>query len=222
MSTTDTDRRARRRAAFLDAADEAIRRHGPGVTMADVAGAAGVTKPVLYRFIADKDDLASGLAERYVIRLQEILSSTTNPEAGPRGMLDRTIRAYLTFIDSEPEIYEFLVQRAPVESPNVAEHLQRFTHVLAGRITEVVTAELVREGRATDGAEAFAHGMIGMVQAAGDWWLARRSVGEVMTRDQLASHLVRVLWTGLSGLPPAAPAGAEGAAAGPTPAAQPR
>lgn len=201
-STQAEQRRARRRAEFLDAADEAIRRHGPAVTMADVAGAAGVTKPVLYRFITDKDDLASGLAQRYVGRLQEILEASTNPEAGPRGMLDRTIRAYLGFIDSEPEIYEFLVQRAPVTSPNVAEHLSRFTHVLAERITAVVTAELAKVGKATDGAEAFAHGMIGMVQAAGDWWLARRSEGAAMSRDALADHLVKVLWTGLAGLPP--------------------
>ncbi len=199
------ERRARRRSEFLDAADAAIREAGPAVTMADVAAAAGVTKPVLYRFISDKGDLAGALADRYVKRLQDILDVEPTEESDPRGMLDRTITAYLAFIESEPEIYEFLVQRAPVESPDVIEHLSRFTHRLAGKVTDVVTAELERFGRSTAGAEAFAHGMIGMVQAAGDWWLARRSEGEQMSRDQLARHLVRVLWTGLAGLPPADP-----------------
>lgn len=171
--------------------------------MADVAAAAGVTKPVLYRFISDKDDLAGALADRYVTRLQALLEDGTAEGTGPRGMLNRTISAYLAFIDSEPEIYEFLVQRAPIESPDVAEHLTRFTHRLAERVTDVVTAELQRFGRSTAGAEAFAHGMIGMVQAAGDWWLARRSEGQSMSRDELVNHLVRVLWTGLAGLPEA-------------------
>lgn len=169
--------------------------------MADVAAAAGVTKPVLYRFIADRDDLAAALAERYAAQLNKVLEEGTSAGGGPKGMLQRTITAYLSFIESEPAIYAFLIQRAPVESPGAAETLRHFTHQLAGRITEVVTVELERFGRSTAGAEAFAHGMIGMVQAAGDWWLAQRTVGSAMSRDQLAGHLVAVLWTGLAGLP---------------------
>lgn len=206
------DRRARRRALFLDAADEAIRTLGPSATMADVAAAAGVTKPVLYRFISDKEDLAAALAARYAQQLDDLLAAGTSSASGPRAMLYRTISAYLAFIETEPRIYEFLVQRAPTESPDAAEHLTRFTHQLAERVTGVVTEELRRFGRRTDGAEAFAHGMIGMVQSVGDWWMARRATQPSPTRDELASQLALVLWTGLAGLPEATD-GADGPAA---------
>ncbi|WP_370327724.1 TetR/AcrR family transcriptional regulator [Euzebya sp.] len=195
------DRRAVRREQFLDAADSAIRKDGAGVTMADVAAAAGVTKPVLYRYVSDKGDLVQALAIRYAGRLEPLLEEGTRSSDDPRAMIERTIDAYLTFIESEPAIYEFLVHRAPSDSPGVAEYLDRFTAQLADRIAAIVAAELTRAGKQTDGSEAFAHGMVGMVQSAGEWWLSKRSGPQSMTREQLVGHLVRVLWTGLAGLP---------------------
>lgn len=201
-TVTGDDRRSVRREAFLDAADEAIRRGGPGVTMADVAAAAGVTKPVLYRYVADKGDLVQALAVRYAERLERLLEEgTAAPD--PRQMIVRTIDAYLTFIESEPSIYAFLVHRAPVDSPDAAEHLQRFTAQLADRISGIVAEELTAARKDAAGAGAIAHGMVGMVQSAGEWWLAGRDQPDAMSREQLVGHLTRVLWTGLAGLPPA-------------------
>lgn len=200
-TTTGTDRRALRREEFLDAADTAIRQGGAGVTMADVAATAGVTKPVLYRYVADKGDLVQALALRYAARIESLVEEGTSTADDPRAMIERTIDAYLTFIESEPAIHAFLVHRAPVDAPGVAEHLQRFTAQLAGRISVIVSDELARAGKETSGAEAFAHGMVGMVQSTGEWWLSGRTEGAAMSREQLVGHLVRILWTGLAGLP---------------------
>ncbi len=205
-STASRERRARRREEFLDAADEAIRRDGAGVTMADVAATAGVTKPVLYRYVADKGDLVHALAVRYATQLEELLEEGTTPVSDPRLMIHRTIDAYLTFIESEPEIYAFLVHRAPTDAPGFAEYLHRFTAQVADRICGIVTEELTRAGKDAGGAEAFAHGIVGMVQSAGEWWLSTRGEDDAMEREQLVAHLVRVLWTGLAGLPASATA----------------
>jgi AcrR family transcriptional regulator len=199
-SRVTTDRRAVRREQFLDAADEAIRRDGPGVTMADVAAAAGVTKPVLYRYVADKGDLVQALAHRYAGRIEALLEEGTRA-GGPRQMIERTIDAYLGFIESEPGIYRFLVHHAPSDSPDVALYLQRFTAQLGDRISGIVTQELAAAGKQAAGAQPFAHGIVGMVQSAGEWWLAGREAAGAMTREQLVGHLTRVLWTGLAGLP---------------------
>jgi AcrR family transcriptional regulator len=201
-TTVAPDRRTLRREAFLDAADDAIRRGGPGVTMADVAAAAGVTKPVLYRYVADKGDLVQALAVRYAARLEALLEEgTAAPD--PRQMILRTIDAYLTFIESEPEIYGFLVHHAPTQSPGLAEHLERFTAQLADRISGIVATELEAAGKDTSGAGAFAHGIVGMVQSAGEWWLSGMREPGALAREQLVGHLTRLLWTGLAGLPPA-------------------
>ena len=193
--------RRERREAFLDAADRAIRTAGADVSMADVAAQAGVTKPVLYRYVADKDDLTAGLAERYAAALMAVLADSLAPSADPRLTVRTTIEAYLEFIESEPEMYRFLVHGGQHAAGST---LHRFTHQLAARVTTLLTDELARFGRDTAGAEAFAHGLIGMVQSTGEWWLARRT----LSRTQLARQLTRVLWTGLAGLPEAEPSSA--------------
>lgn len=194
-------RRQARRESFLDAADQAIRRDGPGVTMADVAAAAGVTKPVLYRYVTDKGDLVQALAVRYARRIERLVESATSGASDPRAMIRETIDAYLTFVESEPDIYAFLVRRAATESPGAAEYLQRFTAQLAGRISGIVAAELRAASKETSGAEAFAHGMVGMVQATGEWWLSTYGQRGAISREELVGHMVRVLWSGLAGLP---------------------
>ncbi|CAN5200268.1 TetR/AcrR family transcriptional regulator [soil metagenome] len=204
VTSSPKDRRATRREEFLDAADHAIRRDGAGVTMADVAAAAGVTKPVLYRYVTDKGDLVQALALRYAARIEALLEEGTTVADDPRVMIERTIDAYLTFIESEPEIHAFLVHRAPMDAPGMAEYLQRFTAQLADRISVIVADELARVGKDTAGAEPFAHGMVGMVQSAGEWWLSGRAEPDAMSREHLVGHLVGVLWTGLAGVPLAA------------------
>lgn len=204
-STTSRTRgpayRRERREAFLDAADRAIRRGGADVSMADVAAEAGVTKPVLYRYVADKEEMAAGLSERYAAQLMAALEGSLAPAPDPRTTLAATIDAYLTFIESEPEMYRFLVLsgRHGQGAGGGREALDRFSHQLAASVTTLLADELRRFGRDDSGAEAFAHGLIGMVQSTGEWWLASRSI----SREALVRQLVRVLWTGLAGLPEA-------------------
>src|SRR3954453_22878646 len=52
----DSHREARR-AELVEAAVAAIDEHGPSASIADIAASAGVSKPVLYRYFSDKDDL---------------------------------------------------------------------------------------------------------------------------------------------------------------------
>src|SRR3982751_4109676 len=49
--------RETRRAELVAAAVAAIDEHGPGASIAEIAASAGVSKPVLYRYFTDKDDL---------------------------------------------------------------------------------------------------------------------------------------------------------------------
>src|SRR6187551_927331 len=49
--------RETRRAELVEAAVAAIDEHGPSASIAQIAESAGVSKPVLYRYFSDKDDL---------------------------------------------------------------------------------------------------------------------------------------------------------------------
>ena len=64
VKTEREQRRARRRAEMVQAAMDAVRAHGPGVSVAEIAAAAGITKPVLYRHFTDRADLQRAVGEQ--------------------------------------------------------------------------------------------------------------------------------------------------------------
>jgi hypothetical protein len=51
------------------------------------------------------------------------------------------------------------------------------------------------------GLEPWAYGMVGMVQAVGDWWMTH---GQPMSRPALIDYLTTLLWQGIVGVRAAA------------------
>jgi AcrR family transcriptional regulator len=189
-------RRARRR-NLLEAADLVIRRRGPGVSMSEIAAEAGVTKPILYKHFGDKGGLYQALAERYLQTLLGRLRATLEAVDQPRERITQTIATYLEFIETENEIYGFLMHRAMSERPEAQATVADFIRSLGDEIAVILGDELRRNKIDSGGAEAWAHGMVGMVYIAGDRWLRHPT----MSRAALVDQLSTLLWLGFSGLP---------------------
>jgi AcrR family transcriptional regulator len=197
---TEEEREARR-AQLLDAAVEAIRRHGPDVSMEDLAKAAGVTKPILYRNFGHRDGLTTALATRFALGLQDTLVSAMAAGNAPRETLEKTIDAYLAFVERDPEVYRFLVRRLLAnehsKTPAVAElTVGNFVSQVGSQVALVLGEQLRAAGLDSGGAEPLAHGIVGLVHAAGDWWLDRQT----MPRERLVTYIVGLLWGGFTGL----------------------
>lgn len=191
------ERRARRRSELLVAADRAVKRSGPLVSMAEIASEAGITKPVLYKHFRDKGGLYQAIAEYYVRTLMDRLRTALREGDDPHRRITATIEAYLSFVESEPEAYRFLMHRAISERPEAQETLAQFIRQVAKEVAVILREELHRFGINPGAAEAWAHGIVGMVQLAGDWWLEDRT----MSREHLVAHLDTLLWMGFSRLP---------------------
>ena len=71
-----------RREELLDAAERAIRRAGPQASMDQLAGEAGITKPILYSHFGDRAGLAEALAERTSDMLIPTLSESLERSVG--------------------------------------------------------------------------------------------------------------------------------------------
>jgi AcrR family transcriptional regulator len=194
---TEEEREARR-AQLLDAAVEAIRKHGPTASMEDLAKAAGVTKPILYRHFGHRDGLTTALATRFAAGLESTLQAAMVAGNAPRETLEKTIDAYLEFVERDPEVYRFLVRRL-LAAPDQASNDLTVANFLAqvGNQVAVVLGEQLRNAHLdSGGAEPLAHGIVGMVHAAGDWWLERQT----MPRARLVDYIVGLLWGGFVGL----------------------
>jgi AcrR family transcriptional regulator len=164
--------------------------------MTAIAAEAGVTKPILYRHFGDKGGLYQAIAEYYIGELMERLRAALTAEGDPHERITATIDAYLSFVESEPEAYRFLMHRAIGERPEAQVTVARFVKGIAREVTAILGEDLRRAGIDSGGAGAWAHGMVGMVQLAGDWWLEERT----MSREQLVDYLDALLWKGFSQL----------------------
>lgn len=177
--------RAARREGLLDAADRIVRRDGPAASMAAIAAEAGISKPILYRHFGDKSGLYAALADRYTAALLAELQGALEAGRSRRDRVERTVGAYLSTIEEQPQVYRFLVhsdEAAPAQS-----QVRSFTRRLSALLASGIASELsVPPHRAS----AWAHGVVGMVQSAGDWWLDTGAC----SRDELVQELTDLLF----------------------------
>jgi AcrR family transcriptional regulator len=197
MADRRTARREDRREELLDAAVAAIRRHGPAVTMRDLAAEAGVTKPILYRHFGDRDGLVAALASRFSAELLDALRAALGEERGdPRATIAATVDAFVAFLEREPDVYRLLVQQAQGGQAAALDAIGGFLRRVGDDVALVLGEQLRTAGRDSGGAEVLAHGIVGFVHAAGDWWVAHPT----MPRHRLVTYVTDLLWGGLSSL----------------------
>lgn len=208
---------------LIEAAVEAIREHGAGVSVAAIAAAAGVTKPVLYRHFADRADLQRAVSERGAQMLLHRLVPELINQREPAERIHAIVDAFLAGAEDEPELWRFVVHNPGGDRDASADVVAHNMALVAGLITTALVDALRQRGRAVEGAEAWAYGLAGMVYTAGDWWLQQRT----MSRNTLTSYLTSLIWGGLAGVldgeqaAPAPTGTAPTGAGGPAPTANP-
>jgi AcrR family transcriptional regulator len=196
MATRDDDRRggtAQRRAALLEAADRVVLREGPGASMNAIAAEAGITKPILYRHFGDKGGLYRALAARHTDALLDALRAALDAPADQRLRVARTLDTYLAAIEARPQVYRFLMH--PSEDGgsggfDVGRHTAPLLRRLGEELATVIAERLEAGPEGSGQARAWGHGIVGMMHAAGDWWLRERP----FPRAQLVGHLTDLLW----------------------------
>jgi AcrR family transcriptional regulator len=189
-------KRVQRRAELVQAAMRAIRQHGPDVAMDNIAAEAGVSKPILYRHFLDKGDLYMAVSETATQRLRAALLSGLDSEPDPRTLLRLVIETYLSFIEQEPDLYRFVVRRSFTDRPLSRDPVTTNAALISQALATIFRDRLRSLGMDPGGAETWAYAGVGMVQAAGDWWLQERT----LTREELRDYLLMMAWGALDAI----------------------
>ncbi|MEU5161142.1 TetR family transcriptional regulator [Streptomyces sp. NPDC020875] len=205
---TDQDRSAaeQRRRELLEAADRVVLRDGPGASMNAIAAEAGITKPILYRHFGDKGGLYRALAQRHTDALLEALRAALDAPADRRERVAATLDTYLAAIEARPQVYRFLMHPAePVTTPagngaasapaaetgfDVGRHSAPLLRRLGEELAQVIGERVDLGPDGTRLARVWGHGIVGMMHAAGDWWLGDRPC----SRAELVDDLTDLLW----------------------------
>ncbi|MEV0374976.1 TetR family transcriptional regulator [Streptomyces sp. NPDC050636] len=194
----------RRRRELLEAAERIVLRDGPEASMNAIAAEAGITKPILYRHFGDKGGLYRALAVRHTDALLDNLRVALDAPVLRRDRVEATLDAYLVAIETRPQVYRFLMHPAEqgnhdntdnadnaVESGfDVGRHSAPLLRRLGEELAKVIADRLDLGPGGEERARVWGHGIVGMMHAAGDWWLRERPC----SREQLVQHLTDLLW----------------------------
>jgi AcrR family transcriptional regulator len=197
---TDQQRSAdRRRRELLEAADRVVLRDGPQASMNAIAAEAGITKPILYRHFGDKGGLYAALAKRHTDALLDSLRAALDAPADRRERVESTLDTYLAAIEARPQVYRFLMHPAEGSQSgdqggdqgfDVGKHSAPLLRRMGEELATVIEERLDLGPGGQQLARVWGHGIVGMMHAAGDWWLGERPC----SRAELVRSLADLLW----------------------------
>lgn len=135
---------AQRKEQLLDTAVDLFSRHGfGGATTAELAKAAGVTEPIIYRHFRSKKDLFIAVIDRTSELTLETWERQLRTARDPAQRLRRLIAANPTTSDRGRGIYRVIVQAMmEIEDPEILAAIQRHVKNLHAFVTrEVIRAQ---------------------------------------------------------------------------------
>lgn len=194
------DHREQRRAQLTAAAIEAIRELGPDIGMDAIAAHAGISKPVLYRYFADKSQLWLAVGQEAAGMVLAAIGPAVAKVREEREVIAAAIDAYLAHIEADPHLYQFVVHQ-----PGIARSRDVVSEVVdtvASGLARILGDRLRAHGMDSGAALPWAYGLVGYVQTVGDWWLRQQ---QPISRPALADYLTTLLWGGVAGLATGAP-----------------
>jgi len=163
--------------------------------MDQLAGEAGITKPILYSHFGDRAGLAEALAERTSDMLIATLSESLDASrqlGNPREVVRSSLDAFCTFIEKEPSIYRFLV-RSALDTPNPIS--SRLVRGIAESISKMLSQGFRAAHVDATLAEPWGLAIVGMGFTGAEWWLDQRT----MSKEELVDYLTQLVWGGLAG-----------------------
>jgi AcrR family transcriptional regulator len=193
------DHREQRRAQLTAAAIEAIREHGPDLGMDAIAGYAGVSKPVLYRYFADKSQLWQAVGQEAAAMLLAAIQPAVAAVRAERDVVGAAVDAYLAYIEGDPNVYRFVVHPSGIE--HGTDVVADVVDTVASALARILGDRLRDVGLDSGPALPWGYGVVGYVQTVGDWWLRHQ---QPISRPALSDYLTTFLWSGVAGIRSAA------------------
>ncbi len=182
-----------RRRQLLDVALERFAAGGFHATsMAEIAEAAGVTKPVLYQHFRAKRQLYLELLEDVGGQLMEAIGKATAAADGPRLQVEAGMAAYVAFMTGRPQAFPLLFGSGARRDEQFADAVRRVEDSIADAVAALIDADLDAAHR-----RVLAAAIVGMAEGVLRHWSAGATGIEP---DALVAQLSDVAWGGLRGV----------------------
>jgi AcrR family transcriptional regulator len=158
------------------------------VSMADVASAAGASKPLLYHYFSTKSDLYLAAVRSAAAELRE--ATKPDLELPFDARLRSALRAHVDWIDVNADAYRAVLQGGISSDPEVQAIVEESRADVVTRLAE----GLGFDERAAAQRIAL-RGWVGFLEGAGLDWLAARDVSKAHLVDLLAASVFDLVRT---------------------------
>jgi len=183
-----------RREQLLDVGRALFAERGyEAASIEEIAERAKVSKPIVYEHFGGKQGMYAVIVDREVQRLLGGITDALDADH-PRKMIEQAARAFLTYIEEQPDGFRILVRDSPVASATGT--LASLLGDIATQVEHILAAQFKARGYDPKMSGVYSHALVGMVAVVGQWWL---DTGKP-ERDAVAAHLVNLAWNGLSDL----------------------
>jgi AcrR family transcriptional regulator len=165
--------RTRRRDEFVSAAVEAIRLHGPDVTVEAIAQSAGVARTRIYRHFRDGAEIRVAVAARIADMLMTVLAPSSNTDGMPHIVFTDGARRYVDWLSANRNLWAYLVQDPLL--------FNGFRTGMVSALASLFSPYLTAVGADPDTARRLAAAVVGMGSSLVDEWNAAPSASDSTT-----------------------------------------
>jgi AcrR family transcriptional regulator len=188
-----------RRGAILDAALEVFAARGfHGSSIDDIAGAAGISKALIYEHFDSKQDLYLALVGLHTGELFERLAENAGVGPPSAERLERGVETFFRFVEERRDAWRMLFREAA--DPDVAAVLDRIVAGVTALVAQLIAQDpAVHEAddeQIEEAVEMLAQLTVGAVQSLANWWADHQEV----PREQLVEIVMGFAWLGLERL----------------------
>jgi AcrR family transcriptional regulator len=193
--------RESRRRELIKAARRAVHALGSEASMEDIAGAAGTSKSVYYRYFGDKAGLQQAMGEVVLGQMQRRMKEAAQLAQTPREGLYAMVSAYLQMAESSPNVYAFITRLTPGEASSqdaiaASGALGNFFEQITDMIATPMRQYLGTENEAL--IEYWPTAAIGLVRNAGEMWLGSPASDTKPDQASMAGHITDWLCLGIA------------------------
>jgi AcrR family transcriptional regulator len=165
------------------------------VKMDEIAAAIGVTKPLLYNYFGNKEQLYIACMERAGDSLTATVSDALGATASPGDALGAGVRAFFAFLDSDRAAWAVLFDETLPRGGEVAERVADYRGSIVALVSGSMLTQLPEQRRdaARIEIEALSTALLGAAEALARWWLRT----EEISADAAAELLISTIEPGL-------------------------
>ncbi|WP_188829535.1 TetR/AcrR family transcriptional regulator [Nocardia camponoti] len=183
-----------RREELVDGTLAAIRVRGSGAGMDEIATEIGVSKTVLYRYFADRNDLVQATMERFIeTTMLPRVYGAISVDADEYALVRAAMTEYVGTVADDPEVYRFIMTNGTGDTSSLAGFERLFAEVVATVLIDRGGSHNIR----TDGAMLWSYVIVGGIQLATHWWT---TTDAAMPRESVIDYLTMITWSAIEGI----------------------